>query len=254
MRGSNEGDKQGASSATSPSPLTSRPLFLALYLFLSRVLESGRILTRRGSYSSLDPVHSVALSSRLRPSSSPHLRTSFSRKASPFLTTTTKTKTRSRSATLSSRLAPFSIRLSLLSLSLVTSALDIVFSSHSLSSRTFILILPLSLVLSRLKLLPLAHRLVLPPSSSTFALSLPPPYLPAFLAQRTSAHFFLLPTAPTLIHVDISARRTNRPTDDCWPREGEERDESLSCRTSWRAAPRGERTRERKGKKRRTTD
>lgn len=149
MRGSNEGDKQGASSATSPSPLTSRPLFLALYLFLSRVLESRRILTRRGSYSSLDPVHSVALSSRLRPPSSPHLRTSFSRKASPFLTTTTKTKTRSRSATLSSRLAPFSIRLSLLSLSLVTSALDIVcfalFSSHSLSSRTFILILPLSL-------------------------------------------------------------------------------------------------------------
>lgn len=152
MRGSNEGDKQGASSATSPSPLTSRPLFLALYLFLSRVLESGRILTRRGSYSSLDPVHSVALSSRLRPSSSPHLRTSFSRKASPFLTTTTKTKTRSRSATLSSRLAPFSIRLSLLSLSLVTSALDIVrlalFSSHSLSSRTFILILSLSFPLA----------------------------------------------------------------------------------------------------------
>lgn len=152
MRGSNEGDKQGASSATSPSPLTSRPLFLALYLFLSRVLESGRILTRRGSYSSLDPVHSVALSSRPRPSSSPHLRTSFSRKASPFLTTTTKTKTRSRSATLSSRLAPFSIRLSLLSLSLVTSALDIVclalFSSHSLSSRTFILILSLSFPLA----------------------------------------------------------------------------------------------------------
>lgn len=83
MRGSNEGDKQGASSATSPSPLTSRPLFLALYLFLSRVLESGRILTRRGSYSSLDPVHSVALSSRPRPSSSPHLRTSFSRKGEP---------------------------------------------------------------------------------------------------------------------------------------------------------------------------
>lgn len=137
MRGSNEGDKQGASSATSPSPLTSRPLFLALYLFLSRVLESGRILTRRGSYSSLDPVHSVALSSRPRPSSSPHLRTSFSRKASPFLTTTTtKTKTRSRSATLSSRLAPFSIRLSLLSLSLVTSALDIVLPCALLFSLT----------------------------------------------------------------------------------------------------------------------
>lgn len=38
-----------------------------------------------------------------------------------------------------------------------------------------------------------------------------PSSLSVFLAQNTGAHFFLL---PTLIHVDISARRTNRPTDE----------------------------------------
>lgn len=47
----------------------------------------------------------------------------------------------------------------------------------------------------------LSAYLVCPSSSS----------LSVFLAQNTGAHFFLL---PTLIHVDISARRTNRPTDE----------------------------------------
>lgn len=46
---------------------------------------------------------------------------------------------------------------------------------------------------------------------SAYLVCPPPSSLSVFLAQNTGAHFFLL---PTLIHVDISARRTNRPTDE----------------------------------------
>lgn len=150
MRGSNEGDKQGASSATSPSPLTSRVLSFSHFISFFRESSSRRILTRRGSYASLDPVHSVVLSSRLRPSSSPHLRTSFSREASPFLTTTTKTKIAfghpflAPGALFHPPFSPFSL-VSHFCLGYRPLAL---FSSHSLSSRTFILILSLSFPLA----------------------------------------------------------------------------------------------------------
>lgn len=158
-------------------------------------------MTRRGSYSSLDPVHSVVLSSRLRPSSSPHLRTSFSRKASPFLTTTTKTRTRSRSghpflapgALFHPPFSPFSLvsHFCLLDIvplrsSLLTHSLraPLFSSSLSLSSLSFPLALSFSLSCT-------------PSRSSTFFIYVrpfAPTFLPACIPRAKDERAFLSPS------------------------------------------------------------
>lgn len=123
-----------------------------------------------------------------------------------------------------SPLAPFFLRLSLLSLSLVISLprmSPLCSALPLLLFMLFFLSLSLSLFLYP-SLFPLYFLLSLPMFSVLLLLL----YLHS--SQRTDAHFFLLPIAPTLIHVDICERRTNRPTDDC-PRESEKSDKRLSC-------------------------
>lgn len=231
---------------TNEDPLLCRrpSLFLFFYFFLCLPLALSllRVLDTRefrlaSALTLLSIVHRpVVLSSRLRPSSSclrseqseaETRRASFSQTAdlvsptvdaavpsfscSIFLSVSLSpppswtTQSRSPPFLSFSPLAPFFHCLSLLSLSLVISNISPVllflyFCSYRSSYATFF-----SLVLS-MPLFPFYFLFSLPILSVLLLL------LYLYSSRKIQARIFFL--LPTLIHVDISARRTNRPTDE----------------------------------------